>query len=142
MAATSGNTHIEDGRVFTQAECDDYLATITEGEGMWEWATGVTKAWVLRTYTHDGTNFTGKTDDASATIDGHPTYAGAHFFLPHWRTGNPDVTEVTSDPRTHSYDQWNKFTNDRSTWDAEAAALKTDVDIMKLTHVEMLATVD
>ena len=141
MAATSGNTHITDGALYTQDLCDDYLAEITELEGKWEWMTGVVKAWTLRRYTHDGTNFTGF-EESSATIDGHETYAGAHFFLPHWRTGNPDVTEVTSDPRTHSYDQWNKFTNDRTGWDAIAAELKSDIDIMKATHAEMLATVD
>jgi hypothetical protein len=141
MAATSGNTHITDGMIFTQETCDSYLAEINTAEERWEWMTGVTKAWVLKKYTHDGSAFTGSTA-SSETIDGHETYAGSHFFLPHWRTANGSVTEVTADPETHSYDQWNKFTNDRSAWDSEAATLKSDFDIMKATHVEMLATVD
>lgn len=141
MAATTGNTHIEDGMEYTQETCDAYLAEIQELEGTWEWRSGVVKAWTLRRWQHDGTNFT-TYEDSDATIDGHPTYAGAHFFLPHWRTGNPDVTEITSDPRTHSYGQWDLFTNNRATWDAQVDQLRADIDIMKATHVEMLATVD
>ena len=141
MAATSGNTYIEDGTIYDQATCDDYQAEITELEGTWEWRSGVVKEWKLRRWQHDGTNFT-TFEESDETIDGHPTYAGAHFFLPHWRTGNPDVTEITSDPSTHSYGQWDLFTNNRSTWDAQVDALKADIDIMKLTLVEMLATVD
>ena len=140
MAATSGNTHIADGLVFIQSDCDAYLVKINALETEWEWITGVNKTYKLKTGTWDGSELTNMQEGASNTLD--HTLAGAHDYYPAWRTANPDITAVSDVVNSQSYDQWNKFTNDRSTWDSDAATLKSDVDIMKATHVEMLATVD
>ncbi len=137
MPATSGNSHITDGFIFTQAECDSYLAEINTLETEWQWMTGVNKTYKLRTYDYDGTNFSNPVDG----IDW--TGAGANEFYPAWRTDNPTVTAVVqSDVNTYPYEQWNYFTNQNTQYNADAAQLKTDLDIMKATHVEMLATVD
>ncbi len=137
MAATSGNTHITNGVIYTQAQCDDYLTHITELQREWDWMTGVNKTYKLRSYDYDGTTFSNPTDDADFTG------AGANDFYPAWRTANPDVTEVVqSDEDTYPYEQWDYFTNDNTQWNADAAQVKIDLDVMKATHVEMLATVD
>ena len=137
MAATSGNSHITDGAIFTQAQCDDYLTHITELQRDWDWMTGVNKTYKLRSYDYDGTTFSNPTDGDDFTG------AGGHDFYPAWRTDNPDVTAVVqSDVNTYPYEQWDYFTNHRSDYDADAAQIKTDLDLMKARHVEMLATVD
>ena len=139
MAATSGNTHITDGMVFTQAECDEYQVAIDNLQINWNWRTGVNGTYKLKSGTWNGSALVEETPDDDCI---HENIDGAHEYYPAWRTANPDVTGISGTAGSQSYDQWNKFTNDRSTWDAEATALKADVDIMKATHVEMLATVD
>lgn len=137
MAATSGNTHITDGMIFLQADCDSYLEEINTLETQWEWMTGVTKTYTLRTYDYDGSDFSNP-----VTGDNY-TGAGADGFYPAWRTANPDVTAVVqNDFDTYPYEQWNYYTNQNTQYNADAAQIKTDLDKMKATHVEMLATVD
>jgi len=137
MAATSGNSHITDGAIFTQATCDSYLAEITALELEHDWMTGVNKTYTLRTYTYDGTNFSNPVDADDWTG------AGANAFYPAWRTDNPTVTAVVqSDVNTYPYEQWNKFTNQNSDWNATAVLIAEDITIMKAQHTEMLATVD
>mgnify|MGYP001156692471 FL=1 len=140
MAATSGNTHITDGMVFTQAECDEYQVAIDNLQINWNWRTGVNGTYKLKSGTWNGSELINMQEGSGDTLT--HTLAGAHEYYPAWRTANPDVTGISGTAGSQSYDQWNKFTNDRSTWDAEAADIKTDLDKMKATHVEMLATVD
>ena len=140
MAATSGNTHITDGMVFTQAECDEYQIAIDNLQINWNWRTGVNGTYKLKSGTWNGSELINMQEGSGDTLT--HTLAGAHEYYPAWRTANPDVTGISGTAGSQSYDQWNKFTNDRSTWDAEAAEIKTDLDKMKATHVEMLATVD
>ena len=140
MAATSGNTHITDGMVFTQAECDEYQVAIDNLQINWNWRTGVNGTYKLKSGTWNGSELSNMQEGSGDTLT--HTLAGAHEYYPAWRTANPDVTGISGTAGSQSYDQWNKFTNDRSTWDAEAADIKTDLDKMKATHVEMLATVD
>lgn len=140
MAATSGNSYITDGMVYTQAECDTYLAEINALENKHDWMTGVTKTYKLKSYSFVDGELVNGVEASDDSLD--HTLAGAHDYYPWWRTQAPDVTEVTADPSTHSYDQWNMFTNDRTQWDADAATLNTDIIQMKATHTEMLATVD
>mgnify|MGYP003314870517 CR=1 FL=1 len=140
MAATSGNTHITDGMVFTQAECDEYQVAIDNLQINWNWRTGVNGTYKLKSGTWNGSELINMQEGSGDTLT--HTLAGAHEYYPAWRTANPDVTGISGTAGSQSYDQWNKFTNDRSTWDAEAAEIKTDLDKMKATHVEMLATVD
>ena len=137
MAATSGNTHITDGMVFTQAECDEYQVAIDNLQINWNWRTGVNGTYKLKSGTWNGSELINMQEGSGDTLT--HTLAGAHEYYPAWRTANPDVTGISGTAGSQSYDQWNKFTNDRSTWDSEAATLKADVDIMKATHVEMLA---
>ena len=140
MAATSGNTHITDGMVFTQAECDEYQVAIDNLQINWNWRTGVNGTYKLKSGTWNGSELINMQEGSGDTLT--HTLAGAHEYYPAWRTANPDVTGISGTAGSQSYDQCNKFTNDRSTWDAEAADIKTDLDKMKATHVEMLATVD
>ena len=140
MAATSGNTHITDGMVFTQAECDEYQVAIDNLQINWNWRTGVNGTYKLKSGTWNGSELINMQEGSGDTLT--HTLAGAHEYYPAWRAANPDVTGISGTAGSQSYDQWNKFTNDRSTWDAEAADIKTDLDKMKATHVEMLATVD
>ena len=138
MAATSGNTHITDGVTYSQEMCDEYLGWINEMQRDYDWMTGVNKTYKLRSYDcgDDGV-FSNPTDADDWTG------AGGHDFYPAWRTDNPDVTAVVqSDVNTYPYEQWDYFTNHRSDYDADAAQIKTDLDLMKARHVEMLATVD
>ena len=137
MAATTGNTHITDGDVFTQAECDAKLAEITDMELDHDWKTGVNKTYTMRNYEFDGTDFTNPVDGDDYTG------AGANDFYPAWRTANPDVTAVVqSDENTYPYNQWNAFTNENATWVHEAGVLADLIVVEKAAHVEMLATVD
>ena len=136
MAATSGNSHITDGMVFTQAECDEYQLVVDRLQQEWDWMTGVTRDYVLRTGTWNGSEY--ENFQAGETYTG----AGAVAWYPGWRTKNPDVTEVSATEGSQAWAQWDYFTNRRSDWDAEAAQKKADLDIMKATKVEMLATVD
>ena len=138
MAATSGNTHIEDGKVFTQAECDAYQVLIDDVQSSWDWMTGVTRDYTLRTGTWNESAKDYENFQDGVTIN----VAGAHEWYPEWRNANPDITEVSATEGSQAWGQWDYFTNRRSDWDAEAAQMKTDLDIMKATKVEMLATVD
>jgi len=138
MAATSGNTHIEDGKVYTQAECDAYQVLIDDVQSSWDWMTGVTRDYTLRTGTYNSTTKDYENFQAGVTIN----VAGAHEWYPEWRNANPDITEVSATEGSQAWGQWDYFTNRRSDWDAEAAQMKIDLDIMKATKVEMLATVD
>ncbi len=136
MAATTGNTHITDGDVFTQETCDEYLAEITDMELDHDWKTGVNKTYTMRTYEFDGTDFINPVDSDDYTG------AGAYDFYPAWRTANPDVTEVVqSDANTYPYNQWKEF-SETATWVQLAAELADLIVVFKATHAEMLATVD
>ncbi len=137
MAATSGNTHITDGETYSQAQCDEYLGYINDLKLDHDWMTGVNKTYMLKNYDYDGTTFTKTTDDIEWTG------AGASAFYPAWRTDNPDVTAVVQgNQATYAYEQWDYYTNSRTEHDADAVEIGKDLDIMKATHVEMLATVD
>ena len=137
MAATSGNTHIDDGVTYSQEMCDEYLGWINEMQRDYDWMTNVNKTYMLKNYDYDGTTFTKTTDDIEWTG------AGASAFYPAWRTANPDVTAVVQgNQATYAYEQWDYYTNSRTEHDADAVEIGKDLDIMKATHVEMLATVD
>ena len=142
MAATSGNTYIEDGRVFTQAECDTYLAEINTIKKRWEWMTGVEGTYKLRTGTWNSS--TNQYDNLQETSGDELTHTlkGAHEYYPAWRERYPDITEQSDSEGSASWGQWDYFTNRRSDWVAEAAQIKIDYEQMEATHTEMLATVD
>lgn len=125
--------------IFTQAECDEYLATITDLKIKHDFRSDVDKEYQ---------------GDIADLVDGvlvniRPggadeifTGAGASEFYPQWRIDNPSVTAVSEDSNELAYDQWNKYTNDRSTWDAEVLALGEDIGAMEERHIEMLASVE
>ena len=140
MAATSGNTHITDGMVFTQAECDEYQVAIDNLQINWNWRTGVNGTYKLKSGTWNGSELINMQEGSGDTLT--HTLAGAHEYYPAWRTRYPDITEISGTVGSASWEQWDYFTNRRSDWDAEAAQMKTDLDIMIATKVEMVATVD
>ena len=128
---------VQDGQTFTQAECDTYLATITVYKNTHDWMSGVTKTYQKKKMDWDGSALGNETTPADATYTGD----GAHGYYPEWRTANPDVTAIGSDENSHSWGQWNYFTNSRSDWDAEVSTLGEDIGIMENHHAEMLATI-
>ena len=139
MAATSGNTHITDGVVFTQEQCDDYQTTIDKVQKNWNWMTGVNATYTLTKVSWNGSALVEETPDDDCI---HENINGAHEYYPAWRTRYPDITEISGTTGSASWEQWDYFTNRRSDWDAEAAQMKTDLDTMIATKVEMVATVD
>ncbi len=127
MALKEGVTH-------TQADCDTYLAEITNYQNTHDWMSGVSKTYSMTRNDWNGTELVFESNYDY-------TGAGALDFYPAWRVENPSVTEVGSDQDSHTWEQWDYFTNRRSDWDAEAATLGEDLGEMRNHHAEMLASI-
>jgi len=127
---------VQDGNTYTQAECDTYLAEIETYQLTHDWMAGKTATYVMRQYDWDGSAL----GNEAAIADAY-TGDGAHGYYPEWRTANPSFTEIGSDQNSHSWGQWDYFTNRRSDWDTEVSTLGTDLGQMRNHHAEMLATI-
>ena len=92
MAATSGNTHITDGMVFTQAECDEYQVAIDNLQINWNWRTGVNGTYKLKSGTWNGSELIKMQEGSGDTLT--HTLAGAHEYYPELSPANPDVTGI------------------------------------------------
>ena len=80
--------------IFTQAECDEYLTTITALKLNHDWLSGVDKTYPLKSYTYDDA-----TDTWINPVDEGSTFvgAGAPAWFTAWRIDNPDAVEITSE---------------------------------------------
>jgi len=125
--------------IFTQTECDDYLATLTALKIQHDFRQNVDKE-----YQGDIADFVGGelVNVRPGGEDEKFTGAGASEFYPEWRTINPAVTAVSADSNELAYDQWDQYTNNRTGYDADTTLLGEDIILMEATHAEMLATVE
>lgn len=131
--------------IFTQAECDEYLTTITALKLNHDWLSGVDKTYPLKSYTYDdATNTWINPVDEGSTFVG----AGAPAWFTAWRIDNPDAVEITSEaeaaanPTCAAWTGWNEYVNDNDTYIAALNTMGEDIGKMESTHATMLATIE
>jgi len=131
--------------IFTQAECDEYLTTITALKLNHDWLSGVDKTYPLKSYTYDDA-----TDTWINPVDEGSTFvgAGAPAWFTAWRIDNPDAVEITSEaeaaanPTCAAWTGWNEYVNDNDTYIAALNTMGEDIGKMESTHATMLATIE
>lgn len=131
--------------IFTQAECDEYLTTITALKLNHDWLSGVDKTYPLKSYTYDdATNTWINPVDEGSTFVGE----GAPAWFTAWRIDNPDAVEITSEaeaaanPTCAAWTGWNEYVNDNDTYIAALNTMGEDIGKMESTHATMLATIE
>ena len=133
--------------IFTQAECDEYLTTITKQKLNHDWRSGVEGTYPLHNYSWDAATSTfinPVTPDTSAGDKLEYVGPGAHGFFANWKLNNGASIDAfdASDSHSFPWTGWDTFTNNRSAWDEETSTMGEDIGKMESTHATMLATVE